>query len=103
MELFARKQGQLEGMTANECIAELHSNDDFFGTVSWQVHDALTWHRLSPNDVPTFLLGAWVYVKYRTYVRIPMEQIGHWKTVGSFEFKEHIVSMGMLGPLRFNR
>ena len=45
--------------------------------------------------VPTFLFGAWVYVKYRTYVRIPMEQIGHWKTVGSFEFKEHIVSMGV--------
>jgi hypothetical protein len=45
--------------------------------------------------VPTFLLGAWVYVKYRTYVRIPMEQLGHWWTVGSFEFKEHIVSMGM--------
>ena len=45
--------------------------------------------------VPTFLMGAWVYVKYRTYVRIPMEQTGHWWTVGSFEFKEHIVSMGM--------
>jgi hypothetical protein len=45
--------------------------------------------------VPTFLLGAWVYIKYRTYVRIPMEQFGHWWTVGSFEFKEHIVSMGM--------
>jgi len=45
--------------------------------------------------VPTFLLGAWVYIKYRTYVRIPMEQIGQWWTVGAFEFKEHIVSMGM--------
>ena len=45
--------------------------------------------------VPTFLLGAWVYLKYRTYVRIPMEQFGHWWTVGSFEFKEHIVTMGM--------
>ena len=45
--------------------------------------------------VPTFLLGAWVYIKYRTYVRIPMEQLGHWWTVGTFEFKEHIVSMGM--------
>jgi type IV secretory pathway VirB2 component (pilin) len=45
--------------------------------------------------VPTFLLGAWVYIKYRTYVRIPMEQFGHWWTVGSFEVKEHIVSMGM--------
>jgi heme A synthase len=45
--------------------------------------------------VPTFLLGAWVYIKYRTYVRIPMEQTAHWWTVGAFEFKEHIVSMGM--------
>jgi len=45
--------------------------------------------------VPTFLLGAWVYIKYRTYVRIPMEQTGHWWTVGSFEFKEHVVTMGI--------
>jgi hypothetical protein len=45
--------------------------------------------------VPTFLLGMWVYIKYRTYVRIPMEQLGHWWTVGSFEIKEHVVSFGM--------
>jgi hypothetical protein len=45
--------------------------------------------------VPTFLLGAWAYVKYRTYVRIPMEQLGQWWTLGSFEFKEHVVAMGM--------
>jgi hypothetical protein len=42
-----------------------------------------------------FVLGAWVYVKYRTYVRIPMEQLGHWWTLGSFEFKEHVASMGV--------
>jgi hypothetical protein len=41
------------------------------------------------------LLGAWVYVKYRTYVRIPMEGLRHWWTVGSFEFKEHVVTMGL--------
>jgi len=45
--------------------------------------------------VPNFILGAWVYTKYRTYVRIPMEQFGHWWTVGTFEIKEHIVSFGM--------
>ena len=45
--------------------------------------------------VPTFLLGAWGYIKYRTYVRIPMEQFGYWWTLGSFEFKEHVVSMGL--------
>ena len=41
------------------------------------------------------LMGAWIYVKYRTYVRIPMEAQRHWWMVGSFEFKEHIVAMGM--------
>jgi len=41
------------------------------------------------------LMGAWVYVKYRTYVRIPMEELRHWWSVGSFEFKEHIVAMGL--------
>jgi hypothetical protein len=41
------------------------------------------------------LMGAWVYVKYRTYVRIPMEEYKLWWTVGSFEFKEHIVAMGL--------
>ena len=41
------------------------------------------------------LMGAWIYIKYRTYVRIPMEQLRHFWTVGSFEFKEHIVTMGL--------
>jgi hypothetical protein len=41
------------------------------------------------------LMGAWIYIKYRTYVRIPMEEFKHWWTVGSFEFKEHIVAMGL--------
>ena len=40
-------------------------------------------------------MGAWIYVKYRTYVRIPMEELRHWWTLGSFEFKEHIVAMGL--------
>ena len=41
------------------------------------------------------LMGAWIYVKYRTYVRIPMEELRHWKTVGSFELKEHVIAMGL--------
>jgi hypothetical protein len=45
--------------------------------------------------VPQALMGAWVYVKYRTYVRIPMDGYRHWWTVGSFEFKEHVVTMGL--------
>jgi hypothetical protein len=41
------------------------------------------------------LLGAWVYVRYRTYVRIPMEGLRHWWTVGAFEVKEHVITMGL--------
>jgi hypothetical protein len=41
------------------------------------------------------LLGAYVYIKYRTYVRIPMEGLRHWWTVGAFEFKEHFITMGL--------
>jgi hypothetical protein len=41
------------------------------------------------------IFGAWIYVKYRTYVRIPMEAFRQWKTVGSFEFKEHVLAMGL--------
>jgi hypothetical protein len=41
------------------------------------------------------LLGAWLYIKYRTYVRIPMEGLRHWWSVGSFEFKEHAITMGL--------
>ena len=41
------------------------------------------------------LMGAWIYVKYRIYVRIPMEQLRHWWTLGSFEEKEHVVAMGL--------
>jgi hypothetical protein len=45
--------------------------------------------------VPQALMGAWIYLKYRTYVRIPMEGLRHWWTLGSFEFKEHVVTMGL--------
>jgi hypothetical protein len=41
------------------------------------------------------LMGAWVYVKYRTYVRIPMEEGRHFWMVGSFEVKEHVIAMGL--------
>lgn len=45
--------------------------------------------------VLTFIFGAWIYTKYRIYVRIPIEQFGYWKTSGSFELKEHVVTIGL--------
>ena len=45
--------------------------------------------------VPQALLGAVMYLKYRLFVRIPMEELRHWWTLGAFEFKEHIVAMGL--------
>jgi len=45
--------------------------------------------------IVTFLFGAWIYTKYRIYVRIPIEQAGYWKTQGVFEMKEHLVTIGL--------
>lgn len=42
-----------------------------------------------------FVLGGWIYAKYRIYVRIPLEQDGFFKTQGAFELKEHLVSFGL--------
>ena len=41
----------------------------------------------------TFIMGAWIYTKYRIYVRIPIEQAGYWKTQGFFELKEHAATL----------
>ena len=45
--------------------------------------------------IVTFLFGAWIYAKYRIYVRIPLEQDEFWKTQGVFEMKEHLASIGL--------
>ena len=45
--------------------------------------------------IVTFVFGAWIYTKYRMYVRIPMEQEGFFKTQGVFELKEHLAVIGL--------
>jgi hypothetical protein len=45
--------------------------------------------------VLTMLMGAWIYIKYRVYIRIPIEQAGYWKTQGFFDFKEHMAVLGL--------
>jgi hypothetical protein len=46
--------------------------------------------------VLTFIVGSYIYTKYRIYVRIPIEQAGHWKAQGFFDFKEHVASIGLV-------
>ena len=46
--------------------------------------------------VLTFIVGSFIYIKYRTYIRIPIEQAGYWKTQGFFDFKEHVASIGLV-------
>lgn len=43
----------------------------------------------------TFIVGAWIYTKYRIAVRIPLERTGYWKTLGFFELKEHVAALGL--------
>ncbi|HEY6831780.1 MAG TPA: hypothetical protein VI251_04750 [Pseudolabrys sp.] len=45
--------------------------------------------------VATFILGAWIYTKYRIAIRIPLERTGYFKTLGFFELKEHAAALGL--------
>jgi hypothetical protein len=45
--------------------------------------------------IVTFFFGAWIYTKYRMYVRIPIGTQGFWKTQGVFELKEHLATIGL--------
>jgi hypothetical protein len=45
--------------------------------------------------VLTFIVGSYIYTKYRIYIRIPLEQSGFWWTQGFFDFKEHVASIGL--------
>ena len=45
--------------------------------------------------VLTFIVGSFIYTKYRIYVRIPIEQQGFFKTLGAFELKEHLTTIGL--------
>jgi hypothetical protein len=44
----------------------------------------------------TFLLGAWIYTQYRFTARLALEQLRFFKTVGVFEMKEHLATMGLI-------
>ena len=46
--------------------------------------------------VLTFIVGSYIYTKYRIYIRIPIEQAHLWKTQGFFDYKEHVVSIGLM-------
>ena len=45
--------------------------------------------------VLAFIMGSWIYTKYRIQIRIPIEQAGFWKTQGFFELKEHAATIGL--------
>jgi hypothetical protein len=53
--------------------------------------------------VVCFIFGGWIYSEYRISVRIPMEQQEFYKTLGSFELKEHlaVIGLGMLPAYRW--
>ena len=45
--------------------------------------------------IVVYFFGAWLYTKFRMYVRIPIEAQGFWKTQGVFDLKEHVASIGL--------
>src|SRR5947209_19210255 len=46
--------------------------------------------------VVTFVMGAWIYTQYRFTARLALEQLRFFKTVGAFELKEHLATMGLI-------
>jgi hypothetical protein len=46
--------------------------------------------------VLTFLVGSFIYTKYRTYIRIPLEEGHYYKTGGFFDFKENVATIGLV-------
>jgi hypothetical protein len=46
--------------------------------------------------VLTFVVGSYIYTKYRIQIRIPLEAAHYYKTGGFFDFKEHVASMGLM-------
>jgi len=46
--------------------------------------------------VVTFIMGAWIYTQYRYTSRLALEQLRFFKTVGAFEIKEHVATIGLV-------
>src|SRR5262245_10878365 len=46
--------------------------------------------------VITFVMGAWIYTQYRFTARLALEQLRFLKTVGLFEIKEHLATIGLI-------
>ena len=46
--------------------------------------------------VLTFIVGSFIYTQYRTAIRIPLENAHFYKTVGFFDFKEHVATLGLV-------
>ena len=44
----------------------------------------------------TFVMGAWIYTQYRFTSRLALEQLQFFKTVGTFEMKEHVATIGLI-------
>jgi hypothetical protein len=46
--------------------------------------------------IGTFVMGAWIYTQYRFTARLALEQLRFFKTVGVFEMKEHVATIGLI-------
>src|SRR5258706_303175 len=45
--------------------------------------------------VLVFIFGGWIYTRYRFHVRVLIEQEALFKTLGAFEVKEHVATIGL--------
>jgi hypothetical protein len=46
--------------------------------------------------VLTFFVGSFIYTQYRVAIRIPLEDAHYFRTLGFFDFKEHVATLGLV-------
>jgi len=46
--------------------------------------------------VITFFVGSFIYTQYRVAIRIPLEDEHYYRTLGFFDFKEHVATLGLV-------
>ncbi|MEI7531166.1 MAG: hypothetical protein WCK52_04470 [Betaproteobacteria bacterium] len=71
------------------------SSPDFIGRFT-SVHSAVYTKAICILWIVTFVLGGFIYAKYRIAIRIPLEASEFWWTQGFFELKENWSSIGLL-------
>ncbi|TZG27219.1 hypothetical protein [Sphingomonas montanisoli] len=87
----------LMGAVTHQAVAVFRSRGGKAGFVESYatVRDKMFTNAIIWLYLATFVVGSWIYTHYRYTVRTILEDLGQESTVGIFEYKEHILAVGL--------